>query len=118
MKAYIAVLHQTPWIQNKSGRALRMVASLGLGALGLGFLVDAIASGIDNFVVDKFVIPRSRHDPKILWVDDAKIVGDRITEVRPIPGNFFTQETERRIGELGASCIAFVVRDVSVHQAP
>jgi hypothetical protein len=21
-------------------------------------------------------IPRSRHDPKILWVDDAKIVGD------------------------------------------
>ena len=63
-------------------------------------------------------IPRSRHDPKILWVDDAKIVGDRITEVRPIPGNFFTQETERRIGELGASCIAFVVRDVSVHEAP
>ena len=55
LKAYIAVLHQTPWIQNKSGRALRMVASLGLGALGLGFLVDAIASGIDNFVVDKFV---------------------------------------------------------------
>jgi hypothetical protein len=25
------------------------------------------------------VIPRSRHNPKILWVDDAEIVGDRIT---------------------------------------
>ena len=32
--------------------------------------------------------PRSRHDPKILWVDDAEIVGDRITKVRPIPGTF------------------------------
>src|ERR1035437_8566361 len=42
-------------------------------------------------------IPRSRHNPKILGVDDAEIVGDRITEVRPIPRNFFTQETERRI---------------------
>ena len=63
-------------------------------------------------------IPRSRHNPKILWIDDAKIVGDRITEVRPIAGYFVTQETERCIGELGASCIAFVVRDVPVHETP
>jgi hypothetical protein len=65
-----------------------------------------------------FAILRSRHNPKILWIDDAEIVRDRITEVRPIPGNCFTQETERRIGELGASCVAFIVRDVSVHEAP
>ena len=63
-------------------------------------------------------IPRSRHDPKILWVDDAEIVGDRITKVRPIPRNLSTQKTERRIGELGASCVALVVSDVSVHEAP
>ena len=63
-------------------------------------------------------IPRSRHDPKILWVDDAEIVGDQITKVRPIPRNLFTQKTERRIGELGASCVALVVSDVSVHEAP
>ena len=63
-------------------------------------------------------VRRSRHDPKILWVDDAEIVGDRITEVGPIPRNLFTQKTERRIGELGASCVALVVRDVSVHEAP
>ena len=61
-------------------------------------------------------IPRSRHDPKILWVDDAEIVGDQITEVRPVPGHCFTQETKRRIGELGACGVAFVVRDVSVHE--
>ena len=60
----------------------------------------------------------SPHNPKFLWVDDAEIVGDRITEVRPISGNFFTQKTERRISELGACCVAFVVRDVSVHEAP
>src|SRR5271155_811766 len=63
-------------------------------------------------------IPGSPHNPKFLWVDDAEIVGDRITEVRPVPGNFFTQKTERRISELGACCVAFVVRDVSVHEAP
>src|ERR1035437_8162974 len=71
-------------------------------------------------VADEFVIsiPRSRHNPKILGVDDAEIVGYRITEVRPIPRNFFTQETERRIGKLGASCVALVVRDMLVHHAP
>ena len=63
-------------------------------------------------------IPRSRHKPKILGVDDAEIVGDRITEVRPIPRSFFTQETERRIGELGASRVGFIVRDMLVYHAP
>jgi len=33
-------------------------------------------------------------------------------------GDCFTQEPERRIGELGASCVALVVRDVSVHHPP
>src|SRR5208283_2959719 len=28
-------------------------------------------------------IPRSRQNPKILWVDDAEIVGDRITKFWP-----------------------------------
>jgi hypothetical protein len=55
------------------------------------------------------VIPCSRHDPKILPVDDAKIVGDGITVGRPTSGNFLTQEAERRIGELGASGVGFVV---------
>ena len=71
---------------------------------------------LSTFILES--IPRSRHDPKIFWIDDAKIVGDRITEVRPIAGYFVTQETERCIGELGASCIAFVVRDVPVHETP
>src|ERR1035437_10767790 len=66
----------------------------------------------------KDCIPRSRHNPKILGIDDAEIVGDRITEVHPIPRNFFTQETERRIGELGASRVGFIVRDMLVHHAP
>jgi ATP dependent DNA ligase domain len=63
-------------------------------------------------------IPRSRHDPKILGRDDAEVVGDRIAEVRPIARNLFAQETERRVGELRTGCVAFVVRNVSVHQAP
>jgi hypothetical protein len=31
-------------------------------------------------------ILRSRHNAKILWVDDSKLVGDRIAEGRPIQG--------------------------------
>src|ERR1019366_8816613 len=50
-------------------------------------------------------IPRSRHNPKILRIDDAEIVGDRITEVRPIPRNFFTQETERVLPQADAGHI-------------
>ena len=63
-------------------------------------------------------IPCSRHDPKIAGSDDAEVVGDRITHCRPIPRNVFAQEAERRIGELGDGCVAFVVGDVSVHDAP
>jgi hypothetical protein len=65
-----------------------------------------------------YAIPRSRHNPKILGVDDTEIVGDRITKACPIPWNCFTQEIERRIGELGASCVALIVRDMLVHHAP
>jgi hypothetical protein len=32
-----------------------------------------------DFISFFFGIPRSRHNPKILWIDDAEIVGDRIT---------------------------------------
>ena len=71
-----------------------------------------------SYILFVLSILRSRHNPKILGVDDAEIVADRITEVSPIPGYCFTQESERRIGELGASCVTLVVRDVSVHHAP
>ena len=58
------------------------------------------------------------HNPKILWGYDAKIVGDRIAEVRPVPWNLFTQEPERRVRELSTCGVARVVGDVSVHEAP
>jgi hypothetical protein len=63
-------------------------------------------------------IPCSRHDPKILRLDDAKVVGDLIAENGPIAGDLFAQEAEGRVGKLGASSVAFVVGDVSVHDAP
>jgi hypothetical protein len=34
-------------------------------------------------------IPCSRQNAKILWVDDAKIVGDEIAELRPVFWDFF-----------------------------
>jgi hypothetical protein len=55
IKAYIELLHETPRIQGLGGRSLRMAASVGLSALGLGFVGDAVTSAIDNFVIDKFV---------------------------------------------------------------
>ena len=32
----------------------------------------------------------SRHNPKILRIDDTKIIGDQIAEVRPVSRDFFS----------------------------
>jgi hypothetical protein len=55
---------------------------------------------------------------KCLGDMNSKIVGDRTAEVPPITGNIFTQEAERRIGEVGASCATSVMSDMLVHDAP
>ena len=57
----------------------------------LGSGVDIFGPFMDGDAI-LYRIPRLRHDPKILWVDDAEIVGDRITKVRPIPRNLFKQK--------------------------
>jgi hypothetical protein len=63
-------------------------------------------------------IPHSRHNPKILWVDDAKIIGDRVAEAIPVLGDFAAQEIERGVREPSACGVAFVGRGVSVDEAP
>src|ERR1700745_1518458 len=80
--------------------------------------INTVLRPLSKSPVSFFTIPRSRHDPKVLGRDDAEVVGDRIAEVRPIARNLFAQENERRVGELRTSCVAFVVRNVSMHQAP
>ncbi|CAN5438488.1 hypothetical protein BH10PSE6_BH10PSE6_24710 [soil metagenome] len=71
LKAYINVLHDTPWIQSKVGRALRMVTSLAIGGIG-EFALEAAASVVDSFVVDKFA--RSRN-AKFFMEDFRKFSG-------------------------------------------
>jgi uncharacterized membrane protein HdeD (DUF308 family) len=73
-----------------------------------------------NGVIDLILagIPRSRQNPKILWVDDAEVVGDRIAKACPVLGDFVAQEIERGVREMSACGVAFVVRDISVHEAP
>jgi hypothetical protein len=78
LKAYIDVLHQTPWIQGKGGRALRMAVSLGLGVFGLGWIVDATVSTVDNFVVDKFV----RGKGAKFFIEDLRKFSGRIKSTR------------------------------------
>ena len=68
LKAYMDVLHDTPWVQGKTGKVLRMAASLGLGAVGFGLIADAATSVIDNFVVDKFVRARGAK----FFIDDLR----------------------------------------------
>ena len=58
----------------------RFAESFALECSGLNY--DATISRFDGGnLAEIFLncIPRSRHNPKILWVDDAEIVGDRIT---------------------------------------
>src|SRR5271157_4647450 len=63
-------------------------------------------------------IPRSRQYPKILWIDDAEVVGDGITKASPVLGDFVAQEIERGVRELSACGVAFVVRYIPVHETP
>jgi hypothetical protein len=44
---------------------------------------------IDSLAADLRAIPGSRQNPKILWVDDAEVVGDRIAKALPVFGDFF-----------------------------
>jgi hypothetical protein len=63
-------------------------------------------------------IPRSRQYPKILWIDDAEVIGDGITKASPVLGDFVAQEIERGVRELSACGVAFVVRFIPVHETP
>src|ERR1019366_9823767 len=63
-------------------------------------------------------IPGLRQNSKILWADDAKIIGDGIAEALPVLGDFVAQEIERGVRKLSACGVAFVVRDVLVHDSP
>ena len=37
-------------------------------------------------------IPRSRHNPKLLWVDDTEVVWDLITVCGPVPWHILADE--------------------------
>ncbi len=60
----------------------------------------------------------SAHNPKILRLDDEKIIGDRIAEFLPVSGDIFPQEFERCVGKFPACGVGFVVRQMLVHDAP
>ena len=47
---------------------------------------NLLQDGLD--AVTLFNIPRSRQNPKILWVDDAEVVRDRIAQLRPVLRDF------------------------------
>ena len=59
-----------------------------------------------------------RHNPKILWRDDAEIVGDGVAEGGPVFWNLSAQKIEHLAGELGASVIGLVAGDIFVREAP
>ena len=65
-----------------------------------------------------YFIPRSRQNPEIPWADDAKIIGDGVAQAVPVLGDFAAQEIERGVRELSACGVAFVVRDIPMHEAP
>ena len=77
-----------------------------------------LAAKLKRYLIIIVTIPRSRHNPKILWVDDAEIIGHQITASSPVLGDFLAQEIERGVRELSACGVASVVRDVLVHEAP
>jgi hypothetical protein len=60
------------------------------GFLQLQFIATGAQTGeIAALAIGAFGIPRSRQNPKILWVYDAEVICDRIAEPRPVFGDFF-----------------------------
>lgn len=55
VKEYIGLLKETPKIQSIGGRSLRIAASVGLSAFGLGWISDTAVGAVDSFVIDKFI---------------------------------------------------------------
>jgi hypothetical protein len=66
----------------------------------------------------EITIPSSRQYPKILWRDDAEVVGDLIAVEAPVPGHLLAQERQDCVAEVSESFVARVMGDVPVHQAP
>ena len=70
------------------GQSCHLAIDLGLGLVNRLAFARFVQAAQDLVLIQR--IPRSPHNPKILWVDDAEIVGDRFAEVSPVPGNCFT----------------------------
>ena len=63
-------------------------------------------------------LPRSRENPKILWVDDSEVVRDSVAVGVPIPRHVVAQEGQHCDAEILEAGVALVVGDVPVHQPP
>jgi hypothetical protein len=72
--AYIDVLQDTPMAQTSAAKTMRIAASLGLSATGLGSLLDAISSVTDNFVVDRIF----REASMKFFIEDLRKFSNRI----------------------------------------
>jgi len=59
-----------------------------------------------------------RDGPRILWIDDAEVVGDGRRELREFLRHGFPQEGEHRLGVIAEFCETIAVRDVFVHHEP
>ncbi len=105
---------QTDYAAKSWGAERRVCARIEATELGLDirYVVTNIAAGSAEH------IPRSRENPKILWVDEAEVIRNRITKFQPVLGDSFAQERERRLGKLPICGISLVVREMLVHQAP
>ena len=84
--------------------------------IGRSKLYSEIAAG--KLKARKIGIPHSLQNPKILMWYDAKIVCDLVTELVPVFGNYFAEETQDGICELLLSGIELIVCDMFMHDAP
>jgi len=75
-------------------------------------------AGSMKYLFEPLDILLSRQNPKILWVDDTEVVGDRIAQLRPVFRSFFAQEFERGVGDFAIGGVGLVVREMLVHHAP
>ena len=79
------------------------------------FSVRSLNMSIAAIAQDSRTIPRSRQNPKILRIDDAKIVRYAVAIGVPLSGHLLAQKRQDRITEVCECRVTSVVSDMLVH---
>jgi hypothetical protein len=104
-------------MKERIASGMRRVASATIGTRGLPMGTTGTYVTVQAALYLLYIRLRLEN-PKIGRIDDAEIVGDRITEGGPVFWYLLAQEMQNRSTEVVVGRVALIVGHVSMHQTP